>query len=92
MRFVLCDELMICVVSLGTGRVPHPWSAKQPQPSLLQVLVGMQKLLLDDAEIFFEFIGQCPTSFLANNLLECLSKSEDIEVCHVLFGTFNEFH
>ena len=81
MRFVLCDELVICVVSLGTGTVPHPWSARKPKPSLLQVLVWMQKLLLDAPEIFFEFIGQCPT-FLTHNLLECFPKSKDIEVCH----------
>ena len=52
MRFVLCDELVICVVSLGTGTVPHPWSARKPKPSLLQILVWMQKLLLDALEIF----------------------------------------
>ena len=63
-------------VSLETGRVPHPWLARKLQPSLLQVLVG------DEPNIFLEWIGQCPTSFLANNLLECYPKSENIEVRH----------
>ena len=44
--FALCDERVICVFFLETSRVPHPWSARKPHPSLLQVLVGMQKLLL----------------------------------------------
>ena len=30
--FCVCDELVICVVSLGTGRVPHPASTRKPQP------------------------------------------------------------
>ena len=80
---MFCDELVICVVSLGTGRVPHPWLARKLQPSLLQVLVGTQKLLFDDpAKICLEWIGQCPTSFLANNLLECFPKSKDVQVSH----------
>ena len=77
-----CDELVICAVSLGIGRVPHPGSARKPQPSLLQVLVGMQKLLSDRQEIFFERICQRPTS-ITNNLIECLPKSENVKVLHL---------
>ena len=76
--FCVCDELVICVVSLGTGRVPHPASTRKPQPSLLQVLVGKkdflavtdqllipignQKLISDSQKVFFERIGQGRTS------------------------------
>ena len=67
----------------GTGRVPHPGSAGKPQPSL-HVLVGMQKLLLDQEEIFFKRIRQRPTS-LTNNLLECFPNTENIEVGHLPF-------
>ena len=77
-----CDELVICAVSLGIGRVPHPGSARKPQPSLLQVLVGMQKLLSDRQEIFFGRICQRPTS-ITNNLIECLPKSENVKVLHL---------
>ena len=46
----LCD--LCCVMNLRflwflCELVPHPSSARKPQPSLLQVLVGMQKPLLD---------------------------------------------
>ena len=77
-----CDELVICPVSLGIGRVPHPGSARKPQPSLLQVLFGMQKLLSDRQEIFFERICQRPTS-ITNNLIECLPKSKNVKVLHL---------
>ena len=30
LRDLCCDELVICVVSLGTGRVPHPGLARKP--------------------------------------------------------------
>ena len=76
-----CDELVICVVSLGTGRVPHPGSARKPQPSLLQVLVGTQKILLDQEEIFFELICQRPTS-VTNNIVESFPKSKNVQVGH----------
>ena len=76
-----CDELVICVVSLGTGRVPHPGSARKPQPSLLQVLVGTPKLLLDQEEIFFERIGQGRTS-VTNNIVESFPQSENVQVGH----------
>ena len=69
-----CDELVICAVSLGIGRVPHPGSARKPQP-MLQVLVGMQKLLSDRQEIFFERICQRPTS-RTNNLMECFPRAK----------------
>ena len=45
--FCVCDELVLWVVSLETGRVPHPGSARKPQPSLLQVLFANQKLISD---------------------------------------------
>ena len=73
---------MICVVYLGTGRVPHPGSARKPQPSLLQVLFGNQKLITDSQKVFFERIRQGRTS-LGNNLLEGLPKSENIQLCHL---------
>ena len=31
-----CDELVICVVSLGTGRVPHPSSSRVGQKAPTQ--------------------------------------------------------
>ena len=80
--FCVCDELVICVVSLGTGRVPHPASTRKPQPSLLQVLLGNQKLISDSQKVFFERIGQGRTS-LGNNLLEGLPKSENIQLHHL---------
>ena len=76
-----CDELVICVVSLGTGRVPHPGSARKPQPSLLQVLVGTQKLLVDHQKIFFERIGQGRTS-VTNNIVEGFPQSENVQLGH----------
>ena len=75
--FCVCDELVLWVVSLGTGRVPHPGSARKPQPSLLQVLFANQKLISDSQKVFFERIRQGRTS-LGNNLLEGLPKSENI--------------
>ena len=87
--FCVCDELVICVVSLGTGRVPHPGSTRKPQPSLLQVLLGNQKLISDSQQVFFERIGQGRTS-LANNLLEGLPKSENIQLSHLPFLPYIE--
>ena len=80
--FCVCDELVLWVVSLGTGRVPHPGSARKPQPSLLQVLFANQKLISDSQKVFFERIRQGRTS-LGNNLLEGLPKSENIQLCHL---------
>ena len=76
------DGLVICVVSLGTGRVPHPGSARKPQPSLLQVLVGKQKLLVDHQKICFERIGQGRTS-VKSNLMEGFPKSKNVQVGHL---------
>ena len=42
----------------------------------------MQKLLLDQEEIFIKRIRQRPTS-LTNNLFECFPKSKNIEVGHL---------
>ena len=80
----LCD--LCCVMNLWFvwflyELVPHPLSARTPQPNLLQVLVGMQKPLLDCPEFVSEWISQGRTS-VTNNLLECFPKRKNVQVNH----------
>ena len=79
---VICVAMNLWFLWFLWELVPDPSSARKPQPSLLQVLIRMQEPLLDRTEILFKWIGQCRTSFLANNLLECFPKSKNVQVGH----------
>ena len=78
---VICVAMNLWFVWFLCELVPHPSSARKPQPSLLQVLVGMQKPLLDCPEFVSEWISQGRTS-VTNNLLECLPKRKNVQVSH----------
>ena len=79
MRFVLCDELVICVVSLGTGTVPHPWSARKPlKPSLQKVLLRTHEALTEPFKEDFWSIQEMPQKSSLNGSVNASPFSQTI--------------